>query len=314
MLDRYDPRGENERSREHEGLDRHRSGRASGDPREQVVDAHDIFTRNLDLPRGVERERVVVRERSYDLRGSESRTLATVGAFRVVSTGDLRDHVDRPVDPRAGDLRHLRESGLVSTMTLEGRRDRVVTLTEQGRDLLEARRRPGGEEPRQAFYAGVRKPRELEHDVQMYRAYLRSAERLTGRGTRLHRVVLDYELKREYQGFLQERNRSRPGSDGRSDRDTYEIAAWALDHALPYFDGQMHFPDVRIEYDDLDGRTRVEDIEVTTVHYRGAHAAAAARSGFSRYSGLSARISGRGGGRGGGRRSPDSHLAEELSR
>ena len=42
--------------------------------------------------------RVVVRERSYELRGSESRTLATVGAFRVVSTGDLRDHVDRPAN------------------------------------------------------------------------------------------------------------------------------------------------------------------------------------------------------------------------
>ena len=312
MLDRYDPRGEDARSREPEGLDRHRSGRASGDPREHVVDARDLFARNIDLPRGVERERVVVRERSYDLRGSESRILATVGAFRVVSAGDLRDQVDRPTDPRTGDLRHLRESGLVRTVPLEGRRDRVVTLTEQGRELLEARRRPGGEEPRQAFYAGIRKPRELEHDVQMYRAYLQSAERLTGRGARLRRVVLDYELKREYQGFLQERNRNRPDSDGRSDRDAHEIATWALDHALPYFDEQMHFPDVRIEYDDLDGRTHVEDIEVTTVHYRGAHAAAAARSGFSRYSGTSARISGRGGGRGGGGRPPDSHLAEEL--
>jgi hypothetical protein len=189
-----------------------------------------------------------------------------------------------------------------------------VTLTEQGRNLLEARRRPGGEEPRQAFYAGVRKPRELEHDVQMYRAYLRSAERLTGRGARLRRVVLDYELKREYQGFLQERNRNRPDSDGRSDRDTHEIAFWASAHDLPYFDEQVHFPDLRIEYEDLDERSRHEDIEVTTVHYRGAHAAAAARSGFSRYSGISARISGHGGGRSGDRRSPDSHLAEELLR
>jgi hypothetical protein len=199
-------------------------------------------------------------------------------------------------------------------VTLEGSRDRVVTLTEQGRDLLEARRRPGGEVPRQAFYAGVRKPRELEHDVQMYRAYLRAAERLTGHGARLRRVVLDYELKREYQGFLQERNRNRPDSDGRSDRDAHEIAAWALDHALPYFDEQVHFPDVRIEYDDLDGRSHVEGIEVTTVHDRGALAAAAARSSFSRYSGTSARISGRGGGRGGGGRPRDSHLAEELLR
>ena len=148
----------------------------------------------------------------------------------------------------------------------------------------------------------------------MYRAYLRSAERVTERGARLRRVILDYELKREYQGFLQERNRNRPDSDGRSDRDTDEISAWALEHALPYFDEQVHFPDVRIEYDDLDGRSRVEDIEVTTVHYRGAHAAAAARSGFTRYSSVSARVSARGGGGRGGGRPLDPRLAEELLR
>jgi hypothetical protein len=77
---------------------------------------------------------------------------------------------------------------------------------EQGRELLETRRPPGEQAARQAFYAGVRKPRELEHDAQVYRAYLEAADRLTNRGDRLRRVVLDYELKREYQRFLQERN------------------------------------------------------------------------------------------------------------
>jgi hypothetical protein len=33
------------------------------------------------LPRGLERELVHERDREYDLRGSESRTLSTVGAF-----------------------------------------------------------------------------------------------------------------------------------------------------------------------------------------------------------------------------------------
>ena len=68
-----------------------------------------------------------------------------------------------------------------------------------------------------------------------------------------------------------------------------EIALWAVEHNLPYFDEHVHFPDVRIEYDDIDGRSRDEDAEVTTVHYRGAHGAAAAKSGFSQYGGLSAR-------------------------
>jgi hypothetical protein len=138
--------------------------------------------------------------------------------------------------------------------------------------------------------AGVRKPRELEHDSQIYDAFLEAAERLHAADARIERVVLDYELKREYQCFLQERNRDRRESDGRPDRDPVEIEAWARAHDLPYFDDQVHFPDVRIEYEDLDGRTRQLDVEVTTVHYRGAHGAAAARSGFSQYRGGSARI------------------------
>jgi hypothetical protein len=143
------------------------------------------------------------------------------------------------------------------------------------------------------------KPRELEHNAQVYRAYREAAERLTGRGSRLRRVVLDYELKREYQRFLQERNRGRAEGGGRPDRGADEIAAWAVEHYLAYFDDQVHFPDVRIEYEDIDGRSREEDVEVMTAHYRGAHAAAAARSGFSKYAGVSERVSaGRGGGRG----------------
>lgn len=33
--------------------------------------------------------------------------------FRVVPEHELRDHDGRPADPRKGDLRHLREQGLV---------------------------------------------------------------------------------------------------------------------------------------------------------------------------------------------------------
>jgi hypothetical protein len=68
---------------------------------------------------------------------------------------------------------------------------------------------------------------------------------------------------------------------------------------------------VRIEYEEPDGRRDHQDVEVTTVHYRGSRAAAAARSGFSCYRGTSARIGG-GGGRSGGSRSTDPRLAEEF--
>ena len=68
----------------------------------------------------------------YTLRGSESRTLSIVGAFRVVSSRDLRDHDNRTADPRKGDLRHLREQGLVRTVPLHGHRDHAVVLTDRG--------------------------------------------------------------------------------------------------------------------------------------------------------------------------------------
>ena len=59
-----------------------------------IARSADAFSRHVHLPRGLERELVRDRDREYTLRGSESRTLATVGAFRVVSSRDLRDHDD----------------------------------------------------------------------------------------------------------------------------------------------------------------------------------------------------------------------------
>jgi hypothetical protein len=151
------------------------------------------------------------------------------------------------------------------------------------------------------------KPREVEHDSQVFNAYLREAEKLAERGARIDRISLDYELKRDYQQWLHECDRD---GNGRPNRVPDEIEQWARDHDLPYFDDQVHFPDLRIEYEEIDGRHDREDVEVLTVHYRGGHGAAATQSGFTSYSGFSARISGRSGGNRGGGRSGG--LAEEL--
>ena len=94
---------------------------------------------HVNLPRGPEREHVHCHGHDYTLRGSETRTLTTVDAFRVVRADDLRDIFDRSLDPRHGELWHLRESGLVHTVRLD-RDTTVVMLTKEGRDLLEARR------------------------------------------------------------------------------------------------------------------------------------------------------------------------------
>src|SRR6266850_1595419 len=262
-----DPRwGDDPRDLDDDSRDRDR------DPRH--LDPRDVFMRDLSLPRGRDREIVFdPRDREYTLRGSETRTLSTVGAFRVVPEHDLRDHIGRPADPRNGDLRHLREQGLIETVRLDGRRDVAVVLTDRGRSLLESHR-DRDHDPRQAFYSGLKRERELEHDSQVYQAYLSVAERLDERDARIERVVLDYELKREYQQWLHERDRDRDDYDGHPDRDAREIEAWALEHDLPYFDEQVHFPDLRIEYEEADGRWDHLDVEVITVHYRGAHGSA----------------------------------------
>ena len=73
----------------------------SSDPLERDArDPRDVFTRDLDLPRGPDRERVWFREHSVLLRGSESLALATTGAFRVVHADDLRDSRGQAYDTK----------------------------------------------------------------------------------------------------------------------------------------------------------------------------------------------------------------------
>lgn len=300
MSDDLDPRSGDSRDRD------------PSDPRDrQSADPREVFTRDLDLPRGLEREHVHVHGEEYRLRGSEVRALATIGAFRVVPADDLRDDGGRTGDVRHGDLERLRSAGLIRAVAPFNRGDRtvLVSLTERGRDVLESHRSRGSESG-QAFYAGIVKGRELSHDAQLHRAYLRVAERLENDGARIHRVVLDYELKREYQRFLQDGNRGRSDSDGRPTHSPGEIREWAREHELAVVNDHVHFPDFRIEYEHPDGRLDVEDVEVTTVHYRGAHAAGKVAAGFTRFRGTASRVGGSGSARGG---EPfDPHAAEEL--
>ena len=247
--------------------------------------------------------------RSTAPRAARWRRSARFGSSpRVIFTTSATTH-----ESSRRSLKHLENEGLIRTSPLSSD-DRAVTLTDRGRDLLEANRYERDDrihEPRQTFYAGVRKPRELTHDTKVYRAYQRAEERLRGQGGRVRRVVLDYELKRDYQRFLHERNRGKKDCDGRPDREPEEIARWAREHELPYDDGHVRFPDARIEYEDRDGRSRHEDLEVVTGHYRGAHAGSAAKSGFTCYLSIGCSVGGRGGG---GRRTAHPRIMEELIR
>jgi DNA-binding MarR family transcriptional regulator len=241
------------------------------------------------------------------LRNSDVRLLAAVGAFRVIDAQDFK-----VTDRWHGDVEHLRSSGLVdvSPRVLDGQRTAVVTLTRAGQELLEQSQQKLPPETRQAFYAGVVKPRELAHDAQLYRAYAASVARLYEQGARIRRVVLDYELKRDYQRFLQANNRAHHRSSGRPDRSKEEIGAWAEAHGLSVVNDHVQFPDVRVEYEHADGREGREDIEVTTADYNGRQLAAKRAAGFTMHGSRAGRLGG-GSQRGGG--SPfDPHAAERV--
>jgi hypothetical protein len=251
---------------------------------------HD-FTYSLTLPRGEERERVEFKDRSYGISGPETRALATVGAFRVVDAADFKadEHGRNGFD---GDWRHLREAGLVTQTTITNRdgAHRVVSLTREGKDLLNAHTTNRSDDRQQAFYAGVVKPRELAHDARLYGVFREEARQIGREGGRVTRVVLDYEVKRDYQKFL-----NRP--DRPADAEVaHDRLAFAQADGLKVIDGHLQLPDLRIEYETEDGRLEYRDVELVTEHYSRGQVSGKTRAGFTCYrtggSGGQARVGG----------------------
>ena len=117
------------------------------------------------------------------LRPEEYKLLLEAGRFRVLRTDDVRDTIYNGREkPLENDLAYLRSKGLIETHRINLRRDgrrkiertEVVVLTKQGRDIAH---RSNDLLPGQKLYAGLVKPREAEHDSQIYRAYRKEWER-----------------------------------------------------------------------------------------------------------------------------------------
>src|SRR5512138_2286865 len=84
----FDPRDRDDDRRPDLGRGGHTPDNARV-PESSTRDPRDIAIRHVGLPRGPRREPVRVRDRDYEINGNQSRLLATVGAFRVVSSRDL---------------------------------------------------------------------------------------------------------------------------------------------------------------------------------------------------------------------------------
>jgi hypothetical protein len=243
-----------------------------------VADEPSSHRHALDIDRRTERQPVAGRARTYSIRDTETELLTTIGTFRVVPADDLHRAAES-AHRAAADLRHLTEQGLIErhVITINGRSGAVCVLTAEGKALLEAHRQaPLGWRPQQ-YHAGLVKPRELSHDAQIYRMFRAESDRIAkGRGV-VRRIVLDYELKREYQTFLNRRDRSRE-TDEHADR-----TAFARQAELPFIDGRVVFPDLRIEYETPEGMLAYRDVELVTEHYSRSQLAGKAAAGFGLY-------------------------------
>lgn len=245
----------------------------------------EVPMRGLSLPKTEARQDVTARDRVYHLRESETRALAVVGTFRVVPEREL---TQGSAASHRADLRSLAEQGLIARTSaiVNHEHTSLVVLTREGKALLDGYSDAGG--VRQQYHSGLVKPRELGHDVQLYRMYQMEAARLEEGGGRIARIVLDYELKREYQTFLNRKDRPE-GTSQDSD-----LQAFAAARQLPIIDGHLELPDLRIEYETEDGRVEHRDVELVTEHYSRGHLAGKAQAGFALY-----RASGGGAARGG---------------
>jgi hypothetical protein len=268
------------------------------EPKERTV-YHDRSierrTRRNDLP-----QKIV----GLSLRDEEIKALIAIAKFRVIATRDLAETVyaGRRSELQR-DLRFLQEKGVVEVNSVNARRDgrggrveriEVVTLTKPGRELV---REVSGLPTDQKLYYGMVKPREVEHDTQIYRAYQKEAERIEHKGGAHLRVQLDFELKSKVQKAIHAERKADP------ERDLSEIKQRvAKRFELPFVGGKIQIPDARIEFDrdpdrdphsgqeiDQGSRTGHEDIEVLTAAYHPGHLRAKAQAGFRAYASSSDR-------------------------
>jgi len=158
----------------------------------------------------------------------------------------------------------------------------VVTLTKQG--LLLAHE-TGKFTSEQKLYHGLVKPREAEHDTQIYRAYLKEAEQIERAGGKNLRVELDFELKRIVYKAMYAARKSEP------ERDIAEIKQEVAQRLhFPYINNKIEIPDARIHYElDQGSQAAFSDIEVVTAAYRPQHLRAKEQAGFRAYASSSDR-------------------------
>lgn len=255
--------------RDREGQERSRTERPTLAREERV---HAILSQRT-------RTKYTDRDKDYSLRDSEIHTLSEVGKFRVAAAKDLAEltyNGDR--DRMENDIENLARQGLVRVTSISDSDHnpmQVVTLTREGQQLLS---RGKILRPDQVTYYGLKKPKEANHDAELYRLYHKVADEIEERGGRVLRVKLDYEIKRE----LYSRTARYSDKRGQLEDDLKEKIA--NQYHLKVVSGEIPIPDLRIEYvRQNEHEIQRRDLELATDHYRPRGLAQKARAGFQIY-------------------------------
>ena len=238
-------------------------------------------------------ERANPRQRGLE-RGSEPRIiperelkmLAEVGRFRVIRAPELREVFFNGNERSCTEaLVRLRNEGLIEDRLVRRRarhsgsgpeKIRMISLTRAGKKLVKSR---AIHDTSQSIYSGLVKEREALHDSQLYPVYRAHVQHLERQGATVRRVVLDFELKKNYLRELRKREKE-AGATSNLATIKQEVAD---KFELPILEGKIQYPDLRIEYEMPDLSAAKADIELATASYHQRHIAQKARAGFTLY-------------------------------
>jgi hypothetical protein len=248
--------------------------------REQAADDRSpVATQNHDrnaAPTVEPRTTHEIRGRTYRLRNSETTMMVELGKFRAIAEEDLAEFAYGGDTGRMRpDIKNLMRQGLVEMKSIpheEMGSRKLLTLTKNGHRFLTDTHSAG---KGQVLYHGFTKPREANHDADLYRLYQKAAEKIERRGGRNLRVVLDYEMKKRLY-----RDLAKLGPGRASSGQKHLVAER---HGLQVVRGKIPVPDIRIEYEARDSERARVDLELATSHYRGRNLAEKVRAGFSIY-------------------------------
>jgi hypothetical protein len=204
--------------------------------------------------------------------------MVDIGRFRAIDVRDLTQFVYDGNETRVKyDLESLRTQGLVEEKThfrAHKKARTLVTLTAEGARIV---RKTSGLPKDQRIYHGFVKPREIDHDTDLYKVYQKAAQEIRQNGGNPMRVRLDFELKESINLAKQ------AAAHLSEDEGSGLLNAVAKEHGLSVDGTTVHLPDIQVEFETRDGGIERQNLELLSRNYREAGIRGKAAAGFKIY-------------------------------